>query len=201
MATYTSTTPYKSGGSPLTYSWTDVPLVSKITIIKSEHMNQLRQVLKDAHLHYHTAGPRSTPATSVNSQQEDPNIPVAFVDDPVTANNTVAVKAAHVNELIGYIKSYEGTSTGGHRHNFPLFDYAGSVDVESSYYTEILTFDTDPVVTNTPTIKALAWTQLRTYLQDLTAHTHTVTCSCECTCTCTCTCQCTCTCECTCTNG
>ena len=55
MATYTSTTPYKQGGSPMTYSWTDVPLVVNTTAIKATHVTQLRQVLKDAHLHYHVS--------------------------------------------------------------------------------------------------------------------------------------------------
>jgi hypothetical protein len=197
-ATYTTTTPKKADGSPLTYSWTNDPLGADDMPLKKEHADQLRTVLIDAHLHKHTAGPRVYPASSVNSGQENPNIVIAFTD-PVIIAEATKIRVAHLNELIGFIKDFEGVGTGGHRHNFPAFSNEGVTAEWSTYYTQALPFVVDPVVVDSTLESASAWQQLRTFLQHLTLHTHSVTCNCECTCTCTCTGTCGCTCECTCT--
>lgn len=179
MTTYASGVP--TPAIPVT--WTDDPLVVDTTKVKAAHLTELRASLTALDGHKHVFN-------GVTSGVEAPDVSAPVWVEPTITVNVTPVKAAHMNELITYLKLWDAA----HYHTVSGMS-------NSTVYDPTYTFETDPVVADVDLPKASGWEELRTYLESFAVHTHSACCECECQCTCTCTCtgNCGCTCNCTCT--
>jgi len=195
MPNFTSTT----SDPVISVSWVDT-LTVDVTKIKKSHLVELRTAVSELDGHVHTVARTSYP--SVISTTEIPDVSVTYVDsDASILVDQTKVKAQHMNELIGYLKDFDG-------HHHTLVNYDGQsgtagqdMNKDTTTYDPTLTFTDDPIVADVTEIKAVHTTELRTYLEGFNIHTHDACCECECQCTCTCQCtgDCGCTCNCTCT--
>jgi hypothetical protein len=174
---------YPSPSIPV--SWTDDPLVSRETRIKKVHLTEMRAALEamDGHIHTFNGNDSGAELPDVSVSWNTPDVDIIIGQTQPYSN--------HINEVIGFIKDFEG-----HYHNVPYYVPYGGGD--STTYDPGFTFEDDPVVSHVTYIKASAWEELRSHLESYSTHIHTVCCECECQCTCTCTCTCTCQCQCTC---
>lgn len=181
MGSIVSGPPKDSGGNPIPVTWTDDPLTQDVTPVKKTHIVEMRVALEALDGHYHVF-------SGNNSNAETPDVAVSWAESNAELIvDETPPKASHTNEIINFIKAFDG-----HYHYVPAYG------LNSNSYAPGFSFEEDPVVALVTWIKASAHEELRTHLESLAAHTHTVCCECECTCTCTCTCHCDCTCTCTC---
>ena len=102
MGNYVSGAPKDSGGNPIPASWTDDPLVQDVTPIKKTHIVELRACLAALDGHYHVFNGN-------NSNAELPDVAVAWAESNAQLIvDETPPKAAHTNEIIGFIKSFDG---------------------------------------------------------------------------------------------